>query len=459
MRRTRTEALPFTGGQGGRGAGHQQPGVRARPSGPRPLSPDRDHDRHGTPGQAVIDGDVAGAVGHTLTRLLDERLDDARAVDALFARDVAERVARFTLGGGRRMRSQFLWWGLRACGGGSDAGQNEAALRLAAGLELIQTCALVHDDVMDGSPLRRGGAAIHTDLEAQYGTRDARRRGESFGRAAAILVGDLALVWADDTVAGTALAPDARQRVGAVWQAMRTEMVAGQYLDLQGQTTGSRSMTTAIRAAALKSALYSVERPLALGAALAGADQRTTRALCSAGRCAGIAFQLRDDLLGVFGDPGRTGKPSGGDIREGKPTYLVALARARAEAAGDTGALALLDTAVGDADLSDDALDRVRAALVATGARAAVETRIERLVAHSTRHLMGVVLTPPADRRLPELFRAVAGVPLGTASGTPPEPHEPPEPPEQHEQPQPHEPPDGSAATAPRRTRPEARNR
>lgn len=114
---------------------------------------------------------------------------------------------------------------------------------------------------------------------------------------------------------------------------MRTEMVAGQYLDIQGQATSSRSLARAIRAACLKSALYSVERPLALGAALAGADAARTQALCSAGRCVGIAFQLRDDLGDVFGGPRHTGKPTGGDIRAGKPTYLVAVAQARAEAA------------------------------------------------------------------------------------------------------------------------------
>ncbi|MGR8007395.1 polyprenyl synthetase family protein [Streptomyces hypolithicus] len=394
MRRTRTEEPSSTGGQNG----------LDDPSG--------------------IDTDVPGAVGLMLEHILRERVDAAAVIDPTFARDVAARVSHFTLGGGKRMRSQFLWWGLRACGGGAEADDAEAALRLAAGLELIQTCALVHDDVMDGSARRRGRAAVHTDFDAQYGTSGggrpggssgAGRPGGSFGGAAAILVGDLALAWADDIVADTALPPDVRRAVRVIWQAMRTEMVAGQYLDLHGQATGSRSATGAIRTASLKSALYSVERPLALGAALAGADERTSAALCSAGRCAGIAFQLRDDLLGVFGDPDVTGKPSGGDIREGKLTYLVAVARARAEASGDRGALTLLDRAVGDADLSEEGLDRVRAALESTGARTVVESKIERLVAQSTRHLAGAAAAPRADRRLRELLYAVAGVPQAAA--------------------------------------------
>lgn len=144
---------------------------------------------------------------------------------------------------------------------------------------------------------------------------------------------DLALAWADDVIADTPLAPDTALRVRGLWSSMRMEMVAGQYLDIQGQATSSLSLARAIRAACLKTALYSVERPLALGAALAGADDRTTAALCSAGRCVGIAFQLRDDLQGIFGTPEATGKPAGDDIRSGKPTYLIAVARARAETA------------------------------------------------------------------------------------------------------------------------------
>ncbi|CAM5239285.1 polyprenyl synthetase family protein [Streptomyces californicus] len=170
-------------------------------------------------------------------------------------------------------------------------------------------------------------------------------------------------MWADDTVAETCLPPSRRRRITAVWRAMRGEMIAGQYLDLRGQAVGAASATTALRTARLKSALYTVERPLALGAALAGADRRTTDELRAAGRYAGTAFQLRDDLLGAFGDPAVTGKPSGDDIRDGKPTYLLAVARARADAAGDRRAPAVLDRAVGYPGLGDDDLAEVRSVL------------------------------------------------------------------------------------------------
>ncbi|ULR55453.1 polyprenyl synthetase family protein [Streptomyces deccanensis] len=356
----------------------------------------------------AVDRDVPGAVRSVLRELLAERTERAAALDPVFAEDLAERVARFALDGGKLMRPRFVWWALRACGGG--AAETEAALRIGAALELIQTCALVHDDVMDGSRLRRGRPALHADIAAQYADVTDPAHGARFGEAAAILAGDLALAWADDIVAATrTAAPAADHAVRELWSTMRTEMVAGQYLDIQGQATASRSLARAIRAACLKSALYSVERPLALGAALAGADAARTRALCSAGRCVGIAFQLRDDLGDVFGGPRHAGKPTGGDIRAGKPTYLVAVAQARAEAADDRRALALLRRSLGRADLSEHRLAEVRDVLVRTGARDIVEAKIDRLVAQGLRHLESAPLEAEGRRHLRELLHTTAG--------------------------------------------------
>ncbi|MFF9984545.1 polyprenyl synthetase family protein [Streptomyces erythrochromogenes] len=354
---------------------------------------------------AAVDADVPSAIGDALEQVLADRLTRAGVLDAEFAGALAERVARFTREGGKRTRSQFVWWSMRACGG-ADEPTASAALRIGVALELLQTCALVHDDVMDGSALRRGRPTLHTDVRDNCGTVASPARAARFGEAVAVLAGDLALAWADDTVAETALDPWTATTVRGVWSDMRTEMVAGQFLDLQGQLTGSRSTERALRAAHLKSALYSVERPLALGAAVAGADGRTTRALCSAGRCVGMAFQLRDDLDDVFGDPRHTGKSCGGDIREGKPTYLAALAVARAEAAADRPAMDVLERALGNEDLSRDGLDEVREALVRTGARAAVEAKIERLSARAMRHFDGALLHPDAARSLRALLTA-----------------------------------------------------
>ncbi|MGW3009194.1 polyprenyl synthetase family protein [Streptomyces sp. NPDC001219] len=368
-------------------------------------------------GAASVDRDVAAAVGSVLADVLRERASSACGLDGVFGRDVAERVVRFTLGGGKRMRSQFLWWALRACRAGHDHEQVRRALRLAAALELLQSCALVHDDLLDASRLRRGRPTLQVDIAAQYAAAPRPGAGEALGVAGALLGGDLALAWADDTVAHLELPAQTGRRVRETWAAMRIEMAAGQYLDLHAQATGSTSLSDAIRIAYLKSALYSVERPLALGAALAGADATSARALRAAGRGAGIAFQLRDDLHGAFGDPGQTGKPSGDDIRQGKLTPLVALARARALANGDAASLAVLDDCVGCPGLTPEDLTAVRHVLVVTGARTAVETKIVRLVRHSTHHLNSADLEPHARRRLHALVCAAAGAPA-TAAGS-----------------------------------------
>lgn len=364
------------------------------------------------PGTA--DADVTGAVRAVLGDLLAQQVAAARAVDPLFGDDLAVRVARFTQSGGKLARARFVWWALRACGG-AEPSRTRAALRIGAALELIQTCALVHDDVMDGAGLRRGRPALHVDVAAQYADACDAPHADRLGQASAILAGDLALAWADDVVADTELPQHTARRVRDLWRAMRTEMVAGQYLDVQGEATSARSLARAIRAACLKSALYSVERPLALGAALADAGPTATRALCSAGRCVGLAFQLRDDLLDVFGDPRETGKPAGGDIRSGKPTYLAAVARARAEAAGDRAALDVLLGTLGRTDASDAELAAVREVFVATGARDTVEEKIRRLVAQGLRHLDTAVLEPEPARQLRALLHSATGAP-GTAA-------------------------------------------
>ncbi|MER6089036.1 polyprenyl synthetase family protein [Streptomyces bluensis] len=355
-----------------------------------------------------VDADVPGAVGRVLDQVLAERLRRARLADRLFAGELAARVARFTLQGGKRRRAQLVWWGSRACAG-RDPSSAAAALRIGGALELLQTCALVHDDVMDRAALRRGRPTLHTELTGEYTGRAGAERAERFGQSAAVLAGDLALAWADDLVAETPLAPWTAVVVRRLWSDMRTEMVAGQYLDVQGQITATRSLPRALRAAGLKSAVYSVERPLALGGALAGADEVTLRRLCDAGHCVGMAFQLRDDLDDVFGDPRETGKACGGDIREGKPTYLVAVARARAEAAGDGAALAVLDRWLGDAALTERDLEEVRDVLIATGARATVENKIDRLTAQGLRHFDGAPLDPEGAGRLRSLLLAAAG--------------------------------------------------
>ncbi|MEU6160525.1 polyprenyl synthetase family protein [Streptomyces sp. NPDC047130] len=346
------------------------------------------------------------AVEAELAGVLDEALAQARDTDPVFAHDVAERLAAFVRRGGRRMRAAFAWCGWRAAGGTGDA---TPVLRTGAALELVQACALVHDDVMDGSALRRGGPALHVEFADLY--QEARTTGPpgTFALSAAVLAGDLALVWADDLAAATALGSPHGGRLLGEWRAMRREMAAGQYRDVRAQATGASGMDEAVTIATLKSALYTVERPLALGASLAGADAAVLDALRLAGRCAGLAFQLRDDLVGAFGDPALTGKPAGDDLRARKLTYLLAAGVRLAGASGDAEAATAL--AAGPQTGSDEDLERVRAALTRTGARDAVEARIGELAATALRHFTRTG-APPAVRAE---FAALVGLAAGVA--------------------------------------------
>lgn len=354
------------------------------------------------------DHDTVRAVGEALARCLSERVAEARSIQAEFG-GMAGDVAELALRGGKRLRGALVWWGWRAVGGPPHGSEAEAALRVACAMELLQACALIHDDVMDGSVLRRGGPSMHERFAGRHATGGLRGDGATYGRSMAVLAGDLALAWADDLLAEAPLEDLTRRRVQVQWRATRAEMVAGQQLDLQAQALGRPSVESAVRIAYLKSALYSVERPLAIGAALATADEEAVRALRAVGRWAGLAFQLRDDVLGVFGDPEETGKPSGEDVREGKITCLVAISLARA--VRNDAADRLLRRCLGDPDLTVPDLDAFRTIVTELGGRAAVERRIERLSRMALHHLHRSRFDPLATRRLAALVRCAAGVP------------------------------------------------
>ena len=355
---------------------------------------------------------ATSAVETVLEQVLDARLRQSRGIDAVFAADLAERVAAFVLRGGKRLRTAFAWCGWRAAGGSGDA---TAVLRTGAALELLQGCALIHDDVMDASPLRRGGPALHVELAGRHPAGPAAAFGttgsvsaESFGASSAVLAGDLALAWADDLLTETALGSPQGARLHHEWRAMRTEMVAGQYRDLHAQASGASGDEEALTIAALKSARYTVARPLALGAALAGADPRTTEALRAAGHCAGLAFQLRDDLLGAFGDPALTGKPAEDDLRSRKLTPLLAAAVRLARASGDREASDVL--APGGHTRPEHTVERMRAALERTGARAEVEARTAELAAAALGHFEATGAGPDVRREFAALVERAAGV-------------------------------------------------
>ncbi|MER7955832.1 polyprenyl synthetase family protein [Streptomyces sp. NPDC096030] len=353
----------------------------------------------------VATPDAPEAAASVLERVLEVRLRHSRAVDPVFARDLADRVAALVTRGGKRLRTAFASCGWRAAGGSGDA---SAVLHVGAALELLQACALVHDDVMDGSLRRRGAPAMHVDLARRHWASGMHGSAESFGTSAAVLAGDLALAWADDLLAETALGAPQGARLLEEWRAVRTEMVAGQYRDLHAQAARSSGVDEALAIATLKSALYTVARPLALGGTLAGADDDVRDALRAAGRCAGLAFQLRDDLLGVFGDPALTGKPAGDDLRTRKLTYLLAAALELAETNGDHRAAAAL--APGAQTGSERAVERMRAALERTGAKELVEAKIGELAAMSLLHFERTGAHPYVRDEFAALVERASGV-------------------------------------------------
>jgi geranylgeranyl diphosphate synthase type I len=300
-----------------------------------------------------------------------------------------EALRDFVLAGGKRLRPAFCHWAWVGAGGDPA---NPLVVDAGAALELLHTFALVHDDVMDGSALRRGRTTVHLDFAGRH--LDAGWRGEArrFGEGVAILVGDLAFVYADQLMAG---APPA---AADVFNELRIELNIGQYLDVVGTARRRSDRGTARRIATYKSGKYTVERPLHLGAALAGRLSALAGPLSAYGLPLGEAFQLRDDLLGAFGDPAVTGKPVGEDLREGKPTPLLAVAASRA---GRDDA-ALLDR-IGNPDLGDDEIAALQALFVATGAREEAERRIEVLVTQAVEALAAAPLTGEAKVALAEL--------------------------------------------------------
>ncbi|WP_433026191.1 polyprenyl synthetase family protein [Actinomycetospora sp. CA-053990] len=359
------------------------------------------HDPFGSPaeqGGRAIEHDLPGAVTADLADYLAGRRAECADIAEEYA-DAVDDLTRFVLAGGKRLRPTFAWWGWRAAGGLDDP---SAVLRAVSALELIQACALVHDDLIDDSATRRGEPTVHARWAARHAgaawTGDPTR----FGAAVAILLGDVALAWADDMLHESGVDPVALARARPAWRAMRTEVLGGQFLDVQGHASSDSSPETALRISRYKTAAYTVERPLHLGAAIAGADDATIAALRRYGTDLGIAFQLRDDLLGVFGDPAVTGKPAGDDLREGKLTLLVALTRAHP----DRTTAAVVERAVGNPHLDPEGVAAAREALVALGVVDDVERRITELTASALDAVRGAdapVLAVPAPDRLADL--------------------------------------------------------
>ena len=311
---------------------------------------------------------------------------------------VAEAMRNFLTDGGKRFRPVLGVIGAISVDG---VAPDQATFRAVAALEFLHACALIHDDVMDGSDTRRGNPSIHRKFEAMH--RNSSLAGDSsrYGEASAILLGDLALIWADLALHQSGLSPERLLSVIPIYDELRVELMAGQYLDIHEQSLATTDAARSLKVANFKSGKYSIERPLHFGAKLAFATEPTLLALSRYGIPIGEAFQLRDDLLGVFGDPAETGKPAGDDLREGKRTVLIALAAESSENAQ-------LLSRIGDPNLDSASIDELREVITSSGALAQVEAMISERAAMAEEALSSSAI---ADQAKP-LLRAMAEMAL-----------------------------------------------
>ena len=388
-------------------------------------------DRRGAIPRQVGRVDVPiAAVEGMLADFLAGRIAQLDGVDTAlgsFARSARDLVLR----GGKRLRPTFAYWGWRGVVGPGEP--VESIVPALAALELTHTFALVHDDVMDGSATRRGGPSAHRMFAAQHAAADRRGDPERFGANAAILVGDLCLVWADQLLNRSALPAPTLLAARACYDAMRIEAVSGQYLDVLGEfEPGAWSVSRALLVAQQKTASYSVRRPLLLGRTLTGGGgseaARVDAAYDRYGAAVGEAFQLRDDLLGAYGDPAVTGKPTGEDLRTGKPTTLLMLAvqlatpaqraeltRGSTEACFPAEGSGFPADGSGSHDAGRSGLDsrtaRLAEIVAETGAPTQVEGLIERRVADGIAALNGAPIDPQARAALIDLAVTAANRP------------------------------------------------
>jgi geranylgeranyl diphosphate synthase, type I len=324
--------------------------------------------------------DVASRVDKRLEALLAVERERWARVDADLVPPIDE-IARLVLAGGKRLRPAFCFWGFVGAGGDPA---DELVIDAGAALELLHAFALFHDDVMDGSLTRRGEPTTNAKFEASHGANKLAGESRRFGDGVAILVGDLAYVYSDQ------LMRNASPQAWTIWNELRIELNFGQYLDMLGSAMNERRREKAERICRYKSGKYTIERPLHLGALLAAPTRggELIPVLSTYGLPLGDAFQMRDDVLGAFGDTAITGKPVGDDLREGKPTPLMAIATARANAA-QLKELQL----VGNQELTPEQIARVQEVIRETGALDELEVVITRLTDEAIAAVQNVPFT------------------------------------------------------------------
>lgn len=345
---------------------------------------------------------IPEVVRDRLTRFLDAQASTISQIGDPVTEAVSH-LRDFVLNGGKRIRPLYVWAGFLAAQGAEKSSENfEAVLDAAASLEFIQACALIHDDIIDSSDTRRGAPTVHRAVEAEHRRRNFEGSSEHFGLSVSILAGDMALVWAEDMLQDSGLSAEALARTREAWRGMRTEVIGGQLLDIYLESQANESVELANSVNRFKTAAYTIARPLHLGASIAGGSQELIDALLHYGHDIGIAFQLRDDLLGVFGDPAITGKPAGDDIREGKRTVLLSLALQSADK-NSPEAAAEIRAGIGKVTAPED-IARIASLIRDTGAEAEVEQRISELTASGLAHLDDVEI----PEQVREQLRALA---------------------------------------------------
>lgn len=357
------------------------------------------------------------------SRLVDRvqlRIDEFLVGRMPILRSIGEDVwalgdlSRDFLSGGKRFRARFCeagWNAVSSVPSDAYSSRSDPIAQVGASLELFHAAALVHDDVIDNSDTRRGAPAAHRRFSSFHEEGGWTGDREEFGRSSAILLGDLLLVWSDEIFAGAEWSLEDRvaaARARAEFNLMRTEVTLGQYLDILEESAWIRHpehehLERAERVVVYKSAKYSIEAPLAIGGSLGGGDDAQLDALRHFGLPVGIAFQLRDDILGVFGDPAVTGKPSGDDLREGKRTVLLGLARE----ACSPNERAELDAVVGRSDADPAAISRAQEIVERSGALERLEERIAREVDAAMAVLPDAPLRPEGAAELRELAERV----------------------------------------------------
>lgn len=341
---------------------------------------------------------------------IDARLQEFIAVRSVELNDISPHLIPFTqlseqfFRGGKKFRAQCVLLGFRSVNPATEI--PDGLVDIASALELFHGAALVHDDVMDRSDTRRGMNSIHKEFEILHEGESWAGDARHFGASAALLFGDLILAWSDELFSeGVSTFDFQRARASRrEFDRMRWDVTAGQYLDIVEENAwpgipGNEMLQRAERVVIFKSAKYSVEAPLLIGASLAGADEQHLQRLSRMGIALGSSFQLRDDMLGVFGDASVTGKPSGDDLREGKRTMLVAFAL---ESCSDEQAT-WLNGMLGNPTLTDKQISEVQDLLVQTGAVQRVEALIASHAERGRAEIDSFDVSPVVQKELHEL--------------------------------------------------------